>query len=62
MSRPSRFKVDFEKRGQISASGKLASCVFAIPGSQIDNERVFSAAGVMSKTVETAFEYKIWIL
>ncbi len=27
----------------------LARCVFAIPGSQIDNERVFSAAGVISK-------------
>ena len=28
---------------------KLARCVFAIVGSQIDNERVFSAAGVISK-------------
>ncbi len=27
----------------------LARCVFAIPGSQIDNERVFSVAGVISK-------------
>ncbi len=32
---------------------------FAIPGSQIDNERAFSAAGAISKTVEAALEHKI---
>ncbi len=37
----------------------LARCVFAIPGSQIDNEKVFPASGVVLRTVKIVSVFRI---
>ncbi len=56
------FKLNSEREDKFPHVAKLARCDFAIPGSQIDNERVFLQLVLYQKTVETALEYKMCIL